>query len=163
MSTAPELAPPEPEREAPAPADGSLLQALESLLADRYGAALSAGERIAVAARSGPAAAWLCARVGDADRGMEFELFTRTMPKAAPNEADALLELLIDFLDGVLEEYFAAERDAFLPLDFSPRRYESHWIFARSEMRDYTAEAAADAWLAGAAPHHAIKGPMAED
>lgn len=142
-----EPGPPDPTREAPTPADEGLLRDLEALLHERYGATLVPDEQISVSARTGASAAWLRARVGDAERALEFELFTRLGEPASSSEDDDLLAWLIDFLDGVLAEFFAADRDAYLPLDFTPHAFEGRWIFARSELRDFAAEAAANAWL----------------
>lgn len=140
------LKPPQVQREAPESVPLSLLQDLETLLSQRYGGALEDGERIRVDAKTGAKAAWLQARVGTSDRGHEFELFTRDV---ADEGLDGALGLLVDFLDGVLEAFFAAARDAYLPLEFAARRFEDTLLFARSEYRDYTAEAAAEALLEG--------------
>lgn len=145
-------APPDVEREAPEAVPQALLDDLEELLAERYGGALDEGDHIRVEARTGPEAAWLNARVGSDDKAHEIELFTRGVPGDA---LEGALGVLVDFLDGVLEELFATVGDAYLPLDFTPRRFDEHTVYARSEVRDFAAEAAADALLEG----RTVKGP----
>ena len=143
---------PDPDRETPDPVPLGLIGDLEELLADRYSGALEEGEHIRVRARTGRNAAWLRARVGTDQRAHEIELFARDVEGEA---LDGALGVLVDFLDGVLEELFAAARDAYLPLDYSPRRFDDHVVFARSEVRDFAAEAAADALLEG----RSVRGP----
>lgn len=140
------------EQETPEPVSLALLYDLERLLAERFGGALEEHETISIDARTGPDAAWLRARVGDSDAGHEIELFVRHV---SGEGLDGALGILVDFLDGVLEELFAAHRDAYLPLDFAERRFENHLVFTRSEFRHFAAEAAAEALLEG----RTIRGP----
>lgn len=146
------LTPAEIERAAPEAVPIALLSDLEALLAERYGGALEEGQHIGIEARTGPDAAWLKTRVGSSERAHEIELFTCDVQG---DGLDGALGLLVDFLDGVLEELFAAGGDAYLPLDFTPRRFEGTVLYARSELRDYAAEAAAAALIEG----RTVQGP----
>lgn len=137
---------PDVDRETPEAVPPHLLEDLEELLAERYGGALEEGEHIRVEARTGPRAAWLRARVGTLDKAHEIELFARDVKG---DGLEGALGVLVDFLDGVLEELFAAGGDAYLPLDFTARRFDEHTVYARSEVRDFAAEAAAAALLEG--------------
>jgi len=117
---------------------------VEAALALRYGKELQAGETIRIEASTGPGSAFVRASVGPEARPHRFEVFARGIPGEG---LDGALGVVLDFLDGALTEYFDEHRDAYLPLDFVGHPYEGHVVFARSELRDLEAEAAARALL----------------
>lgn len=141
---------PAPEQETPEPLPATLLRELEGALQRAHQASLEGDEGIRLEGREGPRAGWLLARVGEEGRPWEFELFVRDV---AGEGLDGPLGVLLDFLDGVLTEFFEADRDAWLPLDFVGHPYElggglTCVVFARGTRRDLDAEAAADRLLA---------------
>ena len=137
---------PTPESEAPSPVEPELLADVEEALVERHGAGLSDDETVRLEASSGASAAWLKARVGNDQRAHEAELFVRDVDG---DGLDGALGVLVDYLDGLLEEWLASERDAWLPLDWDARAYEDLTLFARGDLRDRAAERAADALLSG--------------
>lgn len=137
---------PAPESEAPSPADPDLLADVESALVERHGDALTDDESVRLEATLGPDAAWLKARIGSEERAYEAELFAREVEGEG---LDGALGALVDYLDGLLEEWLASERDAWLPLDWEGRPYDGLTLYARGDLRDYAAERAADALLSG--------------
>lgn len=138
--------PPAPKTEAPDVLPDDMRAEVEQALNEGYADQLEDGERITVELRTGPRSAWLLARLGTPAKAFELELFTRDVEGEL---FDGALGLLVDYLDGVLEEWLGNDREGFLPLDFEGRPYDGHVIFARGELRDYEAEAAAEALLAG--------------
>lgn len=137
---------PAPEREAPSPVSSELLGDVEEALVERHGERLSDDESVRLEASLGASAAWLKARIGSDERGYEAELFVRDVDG---DDLDGALGVLVDYLDGLLAEWLASERDAWLPLDWAPRAYDAFTVFARGDVRDYAAERAADALLSG--------------
>lgn len=138
--------PPAPESEAPSPVDPAFLGDVEEALVERHGGGLGDDETVRLEASTGVDAAWLKARVGTEERAYEAELFARDVDGEG---LEGALGLLVDYLDGLLEEWLANERDAWLPLDWDTRTYDGITLFARGDLRDYAAERAADALLSG--------------
>jgi hypothetical protein len=138
---------PDPKTESPEYVPEGMRMDLEQALCEGYAEQLEPGESITVAMRTGPDCAWLEARVGPPGRAFELELFAREVPGEL---FDGALGLLVDYLDGVLEEWLGKDREGFLPLDFEGRPFEDHIVFVRGELRDYAAEAAAERLLKGA-------------
>ncbi len=136
--------PPAPDDETPVHADADLLDDVEAALATRYAKDLADGEQIVVDARTGPRAAWIGAAIDEGAKVHELELFLRDVPG---DGLDGALGVLVDYLQGVLDELFAAERHASLPLDWEGRPYDGKVVYARGEKRDYEAEDAAAALL----------------
>ncbi len=95
-------------------------------------------------AKEGPKAGYVRAWVGDETPVVQFELFVRDVPGAG---LEGPLGPAVDFLDGVLAEFFEEDRDASLPLDFVGHPYDDTVVFARQEKRDLLAEADAEKWL----------------
>ena len=149
MPKTPNTKPPAILKETPKKLSPQLTASLEEALHQRHGDFLEAGESIRVSARTGKKAAFLQARVGTDDIVMEFEVFARDVKGDA---LDCALGVIVDFLDGVLDEFFEEDRDAYLPLDYTAHPYETDdgtvYVLARQEGRNYKAEEAADAILA---------------
>ena len=137
-------------RDAPKPDETptSILRALrsdlEAALFERHGGRLAKDETIRIDAQTGTGAAKVAATVGDARRGHVFEIFVRGV---AGEPLEGALGLVVDYLDSVLEEWFAGEREGNLPLDFEGRPFENTIVFVRSEVHDWVAEAEAARWL----------------
>ncbi|MCP4502841.1 MAG: hypothetical protein GY822_23120 [Deltaproteobacteria bacterium] len=118
---------------------------IETGLNEKNATFLDEGERIRVAGRRGKKAAFLQARVGNETLVMQFEVFARDFKGT---DFDGPVGAVVDFLDGVLDEYFDEDREAYLPLDFTAHPYENGFVFARQEKRNFAAEEAGDALLA---------------
>ena len=140
---------PDLKRECPAVPDPGIREDIEHALELRHQDALDADERITVTIGQGPGAAFITARVGPPTRPHEFTVFAREI---AGDDFDGALGVVVDYLDGVLEEYFAGDREGFLPLDFEGRPFEEHIVFVRSDVRNLEAERLADALLNDSAP-----------
>ncbi len=67
--------------------------------------------------------------------------------------AEESTTILLDFLDGVLEEWLAGDREAYPTLDFSPYQFRNVTLGLRGGAQRPDLEALADALLAGANPH----------
>lgn len=113
-------------------------------LNERFTKRLNAGEHIFVEAFTGFESAYLIIRIGNQDKMHEFEFFTKNM---RGDELDGALGLLVDYADGVLEEFFRFKRNRFLPIDFVQREYDSHPVFARHELKSPQATSMADELL----------------
>ena len=85
----------------------------------------------------------LKALVGTMDKAHLFEIFADSQDL----DEDEQFALLLDFLDGVLEEFFEHERNGGLPLDFAKRTFEGVDILVRQELRNFKAERLADELL----------------
>jgi hypothetical protein len=108
----------------PHPITIDTLMELRLLYEERFEDFLRDDDRLKVQALLGDDAAYLLIEVGAEARRCFFEFFCEAR-------------------DGVLREYFEADRDAYLPLDFSPFTFEDNTIYARSELRNLNAESAA--------------------
>ena len=62
------------------------------------------------------------------------------------------LDICLDFLDWYLGEFFRAERDVLLPLDWQPHRFGEHEVNARGDLKNEVLDDLADAWLRGETP-----------
>ena len=125
----------------------TLLDEIARALSRAHGRALSNDERVTVEAFTGDRAAFLAVRVGNHEDAHDFEFFCADKDGAL---LDGALGLLVDYADGVLKEFFAHDRDAFLPLEFQARRFDGKELLVRSERRALALEDAADRLLAGA-------------
>jgi hypothetical protein len=134
---------PQPD-ETPTVIPTTLREDLESALFERHGEHLVDGEHIRIDGRVGPRAARVQATVGDARRGVVYEAFVREVDGEL---LDGALGLVVDYLDGVLEEVFAGQREGLFPLDFEGRPFEETFVYVRSEVHDWRAEAEAARWL----------------
>jgi hypothetical protein len=114
-----------------------LLRRIEGALFERYGDMLDLSDRIVVHGASGRGAAHLTAAVGPPARPHVFELFVMDVPGQA---LDGAFGVLVDFLDGSLEEFFAHDKDAYFPLDFAPHDFVGHTVYAKSAVVDKVAD-----------------------
>jgi len=114
------------------------------LLLERYADGLCASERIHLELEPGPDRLRVSLFLTDGlvDTSIEFAA-------ALPGPADmAAIHLLLDFLDGVLDEHLASERRAMPRLDPAPYRYEGRTIYLSGQFRRPDLEAQADDLLA---------------
>jgi hypothetical protein len=121
-----------------------LRAALRARHADRLGVdAGGVSEVLDVDALTGPRAAIAVAVVGTARRAHEVFVFARGATGNAQNVLDGPLGVVVDYLDGILDELVGAD-DAFLPLDWEGRPFKHQRgpcvVFVRGEVRDYLAE-----------------------
>lgn len=112
---------------------------VSALLLEKFAVHLRPNEGIRVESLYGDNCAFLRALVGTENKAHVFEFFTDTLE---PSEKE--FGLLLDFFDGVLEEFFAHRRNAGLPLDFTKRQFEKVHLFARQEYHDFEAERLAE-------------------
>lgn len=140
---------PDVERETPQDADPELLAMAAEALSMRIAGALGPHDEIELVGKVGNRAAYIRTRVGPRQRPHEMELFVREVPGAG---FEGALGVLVDYLDGVLEEWAASGREGTLPLDYEGRPYELEdggtiSVYVRGEVRDLEAEAGATQWL----------------
>lgn len=112
-------------------------QAASDLLQKKYQSFLAPSEKITLSFYKDKDGFWLKGLVGTEKKAHEFMLVT----------ADEDFDLLVDYLDGVLEEFFKSEREAFLSLDLSKRVFEDKTLWAKQELRNFEAEELAKIWL----------------
>jgi hypothetical protein len=60
---------------------------------------------------------------------------------------DGFPEPLLDFAGHVLESFFKADREARLPIDFTPFKVAQSDVYGRQEYRNFKLEREAEAWL----------------
>lgn len=138
------MPPPDAEEAAPDDVPEAVRKDVEDALNEHHGSALDEGERIVVAARHGDQAAWVRARVGDDRRAHEMELCAVDI---AGDLLDGALGVLVDWLDGALDEWLAHDREAWVGVAWQPRDLEGDTLWVRGEVRDFGAESLADEWL----------------
>lgn len=126
--------------ETPSFADLNLQKDINHLLNERYQTHLKKNEAISIIAKFGDDASYLNAQIGDDDRAHVFEFFVRD---CVESDLDGGLDLLLDYLDGTLLEFFGEDRNAFFPLDFTPRDFASQQIWVRHQFHDFKAESLA--------------------
>lgn len=127
---------------APSPLDKDIIKLMQNGLKEKYSAQLDAHESITVRASSGKDSVFLQVEVGDQQKAHAFDFFI----EKCEDPDDAIWDLL-DFSDGVLGEFFAAERDAWLELDFSERTFENRHLLVRHDFKNFAAEDAAQKYL----------------
>ena len=79
------------------------------------------------------------------DQGTVFEFFMTAVPNL--DIVNGYPVPLLDFVGHVLNSFFKEEREARLPLDFTPFKVTKYDVYGRQEYRDYNLERQADAWL----------------
>jgi hypothetical protein len=149
--TRPDLA-----HETPVPLDAPARARLRGALRDRY------GERLDVDGGVGTAAAFLACHVPVGRRTHELVVFARAADGGAAHD------VLVDYLDGLLEEMHGAgdkkrargaDEGFFLPLDFEGRPYDDGFVFVRGEVRDFEAEKEAARLLGEPLPERLVRVP----
>jgi len=135
---------PDLEKETPFFISSDLKNDITLLLNKHYRFFLKAHESISISAKTGDKASWVKTQIGDLNQAHVFEFFINDC-----EGSDLLggLDLLIDYLDGVLNEFFKEDRNAFFPLDFTPHLFEDHTIWARHEFHNFKAESLASELL----------------
>jgi hypothetical protein len=113
-------------------------------LLERFSKRLVAGEGISVRGFTGFECAFLEIEIGSETKMHHFEFFTKNL---RGDELDGALGLLVDYADGVLEEFFRFKRNRYFPIDFVQREYDGHPVFARHELKNHKADKMADAAL----------------
>ncbi|MES2504992.1 MAG: hypothetical protein V4534_08970 [Myxococcota bacterium] len=110
---------------------------IQNILQIKHQSHLEPSEELSVSLLKDKDGFWLKALLGTSKRAHEFVFVSE----------DADHELLTEYFDGVLTEFFAADRRAYLPLDFSKRTYDGKVLWAKQEFRDFEAEELAEKWL----------------
>lgn len=113
-------------------------------LLERFSKRLNPGEEILVRAFTGFECAFLEVKIGTDTKAHLFEFFTKNM---RGDELDGALGLLVDYADGVLEEFFRFKRNRYFPIDFVQREYDGHAVLARHELINQKADKIADELL----------------
>lgn len=135
---------PEPLHETPQTVNPTLVADLEDLLLQQHGSFLTSDETIQVQIHTGSNAVCLKAQLGNGKSDHIFELFARETKNI---DLDTCLALIIDYLDATLDEFFREDRNAFFPLDFTPRSFEDLTIWVKHELRRFDCENEADKLL----------------
>ena len=140
-----------PTRNAP-PLDPNYRAKALGLLIERHGASLR-NERFELDARREDGDAIVRLMLCSDDRThvytMEAVILREKYPALSESQA---VEISLDFLDWYVGEYFAEDRDAYLPLDWKSHTYGDLEVMARGEVRNEFLDDAADAWLRGERP-----------
>lgn len=119
-------------------------------MALRYGDALRAGEILSCQLGESQGLARLTLSLSDPHKDRRLELhvdFVVDDQAKSPADEQLILDAL-DFLDGVVEEIFASQREAWPPLDPSPYQFEGRQFWLSGGLRRPQAEARAEALLA---------------
>jgi hypothetical protein len=132
-----DLSPPRIEMEALDPADRELQNDINALFNKKFAPFLKKNESVLVSAKIGENNAYIQAQIGDSQAAHVFEFFVRGQQNS---DLGGGLEILIDYLDGVLMEFFEQDRSAFFPLDFTSRDFDGHQVWAKHEYHDFKAE-----------------------
>jgi hypothetical protein len=136
---------PDIEKECPIHAPADILAHLEKGIAEKYARFLTAPSELKIDCRLGPQTAFVHCQIGPPNFTHDFHFFTRDVPGS---DFDGALGVLVDFLDGSLEQFFAADRDASFPLDYTGHPFgKDYTVFARSSRRDIEAEDEANRFL----------------
>lgn len=134
----------DPKSQCPEVIRKDLQNMITDALLERFLKRLNQGEDIAVRGFTGFESAFLEIQIGTQEKMHHFEFFTRNL---RGDELDGALGLLVDYADGVLEEFFRFKRNRYFPIDFVQREYDGHPVFARHELRNLKAESAGDELL----------------
>lgn len=112
-------------------------QAASDLLQKKYQTNLAPLEKITLSFYKDKDGFWLKTLVGTENKAHEFMFVAE----------DEDFDLLVDYLDGVLEEFFESDREALLPLDLSKRIFDNKTLWVKHEFRNFEAEKLAKIWL----------------
>lgn len=104
---------------------------IRDALLERFLKRLTAGEGITVEGFTGFECAFIKVCIGTEAKMHVFEFFTKDL---RGDELDGALGLLVDYADGVLEEFFRFKRNRYFPIDFVQREYDGHPVFSRHEL-----------------------------
>jgi hypothetical protein len=113
-------------------------------LLERFAKRLTADEAIFVRGFTGFESAFLEIQIGSEAKMHHFEFFTKNL---RGDELDGALGLLVDYADGVLEEFFRFKRNRYFPIDFVQREYDGHPVFARHELKNLKVDKLGDVLL----------------
>lgn len=120
------------------------LQTMERLLMRRYGSRLRPGEWIQVSHTRDQETESLIMDVVDGGEHFRFEA---QLHLEDVKDAEMSTDILMDFLDAVLDEWFDGGREAYPTLDFSPYEFQGIILGLRGGAHRPDLEAAADALL----------------
>ncbi len=134
----------DPKAQCPDVIRKDLQNMITDALLERFLKRLSVGEDISVKGFTGFECAFLEIDIGSETKMHHFEFFTKNL---RGDELDGALGLLVDYADGVLEEFFRFKRNRFFPIDFVQREYDGHPVFARHELKNPKAEGMGDELL----------------
>lgn len=134
----------DPKAQCPEVIRKDLQNMITDALLERFAKRLTAGEDISVRGYTGFECAFLEIQIGAETKMHHFEFFTKNL---RGDELDGALGLLVDYADGVLEEFFRYKRNRYFPIDFVQREYDGHPVFARHELKNVKAEKMGDAVL----------------
>ena len=112
-------------------------QAASDLLQKKYQTFLAPLEKITLSFYKDKDVFWLKTLVGTDKKAHEFVFMTEHED----------FDLLVDYLDGILQEFFKSKRDALLPLDLSKRVFDNQILWVKHEFRNFEAEKLAEIWL----------------
>ena len=123
-----------------------VLAPITQLLSHQFHKKMAPAEMFHVSGQKGADAYYLKVELmAIADAGTVFEFFmTHPSPKQLLH---GFPEPLIDFVGHALESFFAEDRDARLPLDFTPFPVAGFEVYGRQEYRNFKLEREAEAWL----------------
>lgn len=123
-----------------------LLAPITRLLSKQFQKEMAPAEMFHISGRKGDDAYYLKVELlALADAGTVFEFFM-THP-SSKQLLHGFPEPLIDFVGHALESFFAEDRDARLPLDFTPFPVSGSEVYGRQEYRNFKLEREAEAWL----------------
>lgn len=134
----------DPKAQCPDVIRKDLQNMITDALLERFLKRLNPGEDIYVKGYTGFECAFLEIDIGAETKMHHFEFFTKSL---RGDELDGALGLLVDYADGVLEEFFRFKRNRYFPIDFVQREYDGHPVFARHELKSPKADKMGDALL----------------
>lgn len=135
----------------PIPFDAELRKTLRDALLDRHGVHLEFDESLAVSGELSHGHALVHVVVETADRS--FRLSLEASAELEPNHLDSPFtarELVVDFVDMMLQDYFNAQRIMRLFPDWKPYDFQDKIIMMRASATRPAVDEAADAFLAAA-------------
>jgi hypothetical protein len=123
---------------------------VESAMLKRHARKLNAGEHFALTHQRDADTETVMVDVVQGPAVFRFEAQVH-LADVDPPELNP--DLMLDFLDAVVTEWLAGDREAYPTLDFSPYEFRKVTIGLRGGLQRPDLEAMADALLAGANPH----------